>query len=96
MFWGKAKTRHQNQHTTRNIKRYKMDPITGQYQLWLEKAVADQDIQKELKTMAEEPDKLEDAFYQNLAFGTGGLRGIIGAGTNRMNVYTSWQGIKLP
>ena len=55
-----------------------MDPITGQYQLWLEKAVADQDIQKELKTMAEEPDKLEDAFYQNLAFGTGGLRGIIG------------------
>ena len=65
-----------------------MDPITGQYQLWLEKAVADQDIQKELKTMAEEPDKLEDAFYQNLAFGTGGLRGIIGAGTNRMNVYT--------
>ncbi len=65
-----------------------MDPITGQYQLWLEKAVADQDIQKELKTMAEEPDKLEDAFYQNLAFGTGGLRGIIGAGTNRINVYT--------
>lgn len=65
-----------------------MDPITGQYQLWLEKAAADQDIQKELKTMAEEPDKLEDAFYQNLAFGTGGLRGIIGAGTNRMNVYT--------
>ena len=45
-----------------------MDPITGLYQLWLEKAVADQDIQKELKTMAEEPDKLEDAFYQNLAF----------------------------
>ena len=56
-----------------------MDPITGLYQLWLEKAVADQDIQKELKTMAEEPDNLEDAFYQNLAFGTGGLRGIIGA-----------------
>ena len=43
-----------------------MDPITGLYQLWLEKAVADQDIQKELKTMAEEPDKLEDAFYQTL------------------------------
>lgn len=65
-----------------------MDETPRQYQLWLKKAVADQDIQKELKAMATEPDKLEDAFYRNLAFGTGGLRGIIGAGTNRMNVYT--------
>lgn len=65
-----------------------MDRITQQYQLWLERADADQDIREELKDMADKPDKMEDAFYRDLAFGTGGLRGIIGAGTNRMNVYT--------
>ncbi|MBQ8002578.1 MAG: phospho-sugar mutase, partial [Clostridia bacterium] len=38
--------------------------------------------------MADDENKIEDAFYRNLAFGTGGLRGVIGAGTNRMNIYT--------
>ena len=55
-----------------------------EYGRWLEKA-ADADIRAELETMDEVI--VEDAFYRDLAFGTGGLRGIIGAGTNRMNVY---------
>lgn len=57
------------------------------YQLWL-KSIVDEEIVKELKDMAEDPEHIMDAFYKNLAFGTGGLRGIIGAGTNRMNIYT--------
>ena len=57
-----------------------------EYQRWLEKAVADEDLAVELRAMDE--GKIEDAFYRNLAFGTGGLRGVIGAGTNRINIYT--------
>lgn len=49
-------------------------------------AVADKDLIPELKNM--EDSEIEDAFFRELAFGTGGLRGTIGAGTNRMNVYT--------
>lgn len=55
------------------------------YKKWLE-TVADADLERQLLAMSE-PEK-NDAFYRELAFGTGGLRGIIGAGTNRMNVYT--------
>lgn len=65
-----------------------MDRMTHQYHLWLEKATQDQDIIQELKSMEGSPEKIRDAFYQDLTFGTGGLRGIIGAGTNRMNIYT--------
>lgn len=57
-----------------------------EYERWLQYATEYQDIVTELKEMREE--QIEDAFYRNLAFGTGGLRGTIGAGTNRMNVYT--------
>lgn len=57
-----------------------------EYNRWREFAIDDEDIVNELKNMTE--DKVEDAFYQNLTFGTGGLRGTIGSGTNRMNVYT--------
>lgn len=60
--------------------------IKQEYERWITNAVADMDIVTELKTMDDE--KIEDAFYSNLTFGTGGLRGIIGAGTNRMNIYT--------
>lgn len=60
--------------------------IRKEYDRWLANAVADADVIAELKAMGDT--KVEDAFYRNLAFGTGGLRGIIGAGTNRMNVYT--------
>ena len=60
--------------------------IKNEYKRWLEYATADSDVASELKTMGAA--KIEDAFYRDLAFGTGGLRGVIGAGTNRMNVYT--------
>ena len=60
--------------------------IKKEYARWLEYATADQDVAEELKRMDEA--QIEDAFYRDLAFGTGGLRGVIGAGTNRMNIYT--------
>lgn len=53
------------------------------YSIWLENA--NDAIRKELLEMNET--EKEDAFFRNLSFGTGGLRGLIGAGTNRMNVY---------
>ena len=53
------------------------------YERWLEHTRGE--VLEELKTMDEAA--VEDAFYRDLAFGTGGLRGIIGAGTNRMNTY---------
>ena len=56
------------------------------YLRWLERA--DASLQPELTAMKENPEAIEDAFYRDLAFGTGGLRGVIGAGTNRMNVHT--------
>lgn len=64
------------------------DKIVKQYQLWCEKATEDIDVVEELKSMSSDENKIEDAFYRELAFGTGGLRGVIGAGTNRMNVHT--------
>lgn len=60
--------------------------IKNKYEYWLANATADADLLAELKVLNDE--KIEDAFYRELAFGTGGLRGVIGAGTNRMNVYT--------
>ncbi len=62
--------------------------IMEQYKLWTEKATEDNDVVAELRAIADDTEKIEDAFYRNLAFGTGGLRGVIGAGTNRMNIYT--------
>ncbi len=58
------------------------------YNLWLEKAAADPDLKKELESIKNDEDGISDRFYRDLEFGTGGLRGVIGAGTNRMNVYT--------
>ena len=63
-----------------------MNFIDSEYHKWIEKAVADADLVPELKEMGDK--EREDAFYRNLSFGTGGLRGIIGAGNNRINVYT--------
>lgn len=62
--------------------------IIENYHTWLERATEDPDVAAELLAMQGREDAIEDAFYQNLAFGTGGLRGVIGAGTNRMNIYT--------
>lgn len=61
------------------------------YRLWCEKAVKDQDIIDELKSISGNEELISDAFYKDLEFGTGGLRGVIGAGTNRMNIYTVGQ-----
>lgn len=58
------------------------------YQSWLENAVDDPDLQLELKAIEMNTEAIQDRFYRDLAFGTGGLRGVIGAGTNRMNIYT--------
>lgn len=58
------------------------------YTLWCEKATKDPDLIKELKEMAGNSELISDAFYKELEFGTAGLRGVIGAGTNRMNIYT--------
>ncbi len=59
------------------------------YRLWLEKAVDDPDLRQELLSLDPETDAkaVYDRFYRSLEFGTGGLRGVIGAGTNRMNIY---------
>lgn len=57
------------------------------YQEWLNEA-ADSDVKNELLRVKDNPKEIEDRFYRSLEFGTGGLRGIIGAGTNRMNIYT--------
>ena len=62
--------------------------VDERYALWCEKAVADKDVAEELKNMKNDSEAISEAFYKDLEFGTGGLRGIIGAGTNRMNIYT--------
>ncbi len=61
--------------------------LKNEYNRWL-KNVKENDLLGELQEIGRQENLIEDAFYQNLAFGTGGLRGVIGAGTNRMNVYT--------
>ncbi len=58
------------------------------YEFWLEDSYFDQDTKDELQSIAEDEKEIEERFYRDLEFGTGGLRGIIGAGTNRMNIYT--------
>ena len=63
------------------------DLMRKEYERWCSKVNEDQDLIKELKEMKGDDNKIEDAFYRNLEFGTGGLRGVLGAGTNRMNIY---------
>jgi phosphoglucomutase len=59
----------------------------NKYELWINSPEIDEETKAELKSIADETD-LEDRFYKDLEFGTGGLRGIIGAGSNRLNIYT--------
>ncbi|MGN0468259.1 MAG: phospho-sugar mutase [Acutalibacteraceae bacterium] len=68
-----------------------MNDIHSLYELWKDKAVGDADLQNELSQVEGNEDEILDRFYKNLEFGTAGLRGIIGAGTNRMNIYTVGQ-----
>ncbi|MBE6817291.1 MAG: phospho-sugar mutase [Ruminococcaceae bacterium] len=58
------------------------------YNEWLEKADGDPDLRAELESIKGKDDEILDRFYRSLEFGTAGLRGVIGAGTNRMNIYT--------
>ncbi len=58
------------------------------YEQWLNAAVEDPDLGEELHAIAKNDDEIYDRFYRELEFGTAGLRGVIGAGTNRMNIYT--------
>ena len=59
-----------------------------QYDFWLSDAYFDEATKQELRDIADNESEIEDRFYKDLEFGTGGLRGVIGAGTNRMNIYT--------
>lgn len=59
-----------------------------QYDFWLSDAYFDEATKEELRSIAGNEKEIEDRFYKELEFGTGGLRGVIGAGTNRMNIYT--------
>ena len=61
--------------------------IKQTYNEWLENAVEDRDLTAELESIKNNEDEIYDRFYTALKFGTAGLRGIIGAGTNRMNIY---------
>ena len=62
--------------------------VKEQYNFWLTDAYFDEATKAELKAIADDENEINERFYKDLEFGTGGLRGIIGAGTNRMNVYT--------
>ncbi len=55
---------------------------------WLEKLAEDDPLKKELESVKDDEREIEDRFYQDLSFGTAGLRGKVGAGTNRMNFLT--------
>lgn len=57
------------------------------YDIWCENATEDKDLIEELKTIQDDEEAIRDRFYTALKFGTAGLRGVIGAGTNRMNIY---------
>ena len=59
-----------------------------QFEKWLNDPYFDDETKKELLSIRNNPKEIEDRFYKDLEFGTAGLRGVIGAGTNRMNVYT--------
>ena len=65
-----------------------MTDIMAKYDLWRARATEDADVVAELNAVAGNDGEIRDRFYRELAFGTGGLRGVIGAGSNRMNIYT--------
>lgn len=58
------------------------------YKRWILNAIDDSDLQNELIAIENDSEAINDRFYRDLEFGTGGLRGVLGAGTNRMNIYT--------
>lgn len=68
-----------------------MNDVKKLYELWLEKTKDDKETHDELLSIEGNDDEILDRFYKNLEFGTAGLRGVLGAGTNRMNTYTVCQ-----
>ncbi len=60
----------------------------NKYNAWLQDDLIDESAKQELRAIAGDEKEIADRFYRDLQFGTGGLRGVIGAGTNRINVYT--------
>lgn len=60
----------------------------AKYEQWCQDPIFDKETKAELSAITGDEKEIEDRFYKDLSFGTGGLRGVIGAGTNRMNVYT--------
>ncbi len=65
-----------------------MDEFMKKYEYWLNDPYFDEETKAELRAIEGKKDEIEDRFYKDLEFGTGGLRGVIGAGSNRMNIYT--------
>ena len=61
--------------------------VMKRYQNWLEMFSSDQALVRELESIRNDKKEIEDRFYTELSFGTAGMRGIMGAGTNRMNIY---------
>lgn len=59
-----------------------------EYERWRNTPLEDPKLTQELEEIADQPEEINDRFYRNLEFGTAGLRGVLGAGTNRMNIYT--------
>ena len=65
-----------------------MEKIMKSYETWLARATEDPDLQTELNAIAQDLEEINERFCRELSFGTAGLRGVIGAGSNRMNIYT--------
>ena len=64
-----------------------MELAEKRYEQWLAQQGLEPELRTELDAMQSDAEKITDAFYRDLEFGTAGLRGVLGAGTNRMNVY---------
>ena len=62
--------------------------IMTEYERWHSMKLDDPDLTEELNAIEGNAEEINDRFYRELEFGTGGLRGVIGAGTNRINIYT--------
>ncbi len=64
------------------------EEVKKRYQQWISDPYFDEGTRRELQDISGDEDEINDRFYRDLEFGTGGLRGVLGAGTNRMNIYT--------
>jgi phosphoglucomutase len=65
-----------------------MEEYLEEYNEWINNPIFDEETKRELLEIKDDKKEIEDRFYKDLEFGTGGLRGVMGAGSNRMNVYT--------